>query len=88
VFVSPFSRFLSRVARVAERIILLPFRPFFWFLDVVFWVADRTLKSIAEENHDPEVQKEVEWMMEWWEDSIATSSRYSHVPGNAFSPDP
>ncbi len=86
--VSGIFRSFSKAAGVAERVILLPFQPLFWFLDAVFWVADRSLKSIAEENRDPRVQKEVEEMMEWWEDSIASSSRYSHVPGNAFSPDP
>ena len=86
--VSSILRPFSKAAELAERIILLPFRPFFSFLDAVSWATDRTLKAIAEENRDPEVQKEVEWMMEWWEDEPLSSPRHSTLPGNICCPDP
>ena len=79
----------SKAINLAERIILLPFRPFIWFLDAVFWASDRTLKAIAEENRDPRVQREMEeWWREWWEEDILTSPEYSYIPGNIFCPDP
>ena len=53
--VSSILRPFSKAAELAERIILLPFRPFFSFLDAVSWATDRTLKAIAEENRDPEL---------------------------------
>jgi len=67
------------------KIVLLLFRPFFWFLDAVFWATDRTLKAIAEEDRDPRVQRKMEeWWREWWKDDILTSPRYSSVPGKLF----
>jgi len=78
----------SNAAEFVERIIFLPFRPFFWFLDAVFWATDRTLKAIAEENRDPRVQKELKWMREWWEDDPLSSPRHSTLPGNICCPDP
>ena len=80
-------RTLLRVIEFAERVVLLPFQPFFWFLNAVFWGADRTLKSIAEENRDPRVQREVEEMMEWWDTDPIASPNYSLCPGNVSDPE-
>jgi len=85
--VSGIFRSFSKAAEVAERIIVLPFRPFIWFLDAVFWASDRTLKAIAEENRDPRVQSEVEEMMEWWDTDPIASPNYSLCPGNVSDPE-
>jgi len=79
---------LLKAVEITERIVLLPFRPFIWFLDAVFWASDRTLKAIAEENRDPEVQREMEWWRERRKKNRWTSSKYSYIPGNIFCPDP